>query len=209
MEAKKYLSNLLEKYTKENVPVLFCVSGGSALSIIQDITFDKLVTIIALDERFTTDEKNNNSILIKERIGNQNNLIQTIPKQNETLNEFGKRYEREIFKWIENNPQGKIVATMGMGNDGHTAGIMPFENINNFSNENFVYVYETDKSEHRQRATTTFTFLKKIDKAIMFISDKTKKQEAFNKLISKDGNLSETPARIIYEMKDVSVFVDF
>ncbi len=39
---------------------------------------------------------------------------------------LAQRMEKNLRAWKNQNPQGKIIATLGIGADGHTAGIFPF-----------------------------------------------------------------------------------
>jgi len=50
------------------------------------------------------------------------------------LEKLAHRYESSLFEWAKKHPEGKIIATMGIGFDGHTAGIMPYpENPETFA----------------------------------------------------------------------------
>ena len=58
------------------------------------------------------------------------------------------------------------------------------------------------------RATTTLSFLQReVDSAIALVCGK-EKGDAFRRVIARQGSLSETPMRIIHQMKNVEVFTD-
>ena len=214
-EAREKLSSVLKNYSDNNSQILLLLSGGSATDIIRNFDWQNIndITVTTLDERYTRDE-NNNYISLKKFLPDFIKTIPSIPKENESLETFAERLNNNLYNWIKENKKGKIVTTMGIGPDSHTSGILPIsdketEKIMN-DTERFIVGYKTEKSEHKMRATTNFTFLKIIDNAIVFLSDGDKKSKAWNNVISKKGNLNETPARIINEIKgEVFVFMDF
>ena len=103
---------------------------------------------------------------------------------------------------------------MGVGKDGHTAGVMPFPESKKlfedlFLDQEWVASFDaTGKSEHKLRFTTTLTFIKKqVDHAVVYVQGKDKK-EALEKISDKKGELYEIPAKIFCEMKDVVLCTD-
>ena len=214
-KAEEKLFSVLSKYTNENIPVLLLLSGGSAIEIIKEFDWTEIknVTITTLDERYANDESNN-FLSLEKYLPRNIETLPTVPKENEDLETFANRLNKNLKDWLAKYINGKIVATLGIGADGHTAGILPIDdkNIEKKMNDQNVFVigYKTDKSEHKMRATTNFTFLKKINNAIVFLSGEKNKKTAWEKIIAKSGNKNDTPSRIICEMTgEVSVFMDF
>jgi len=220
----RHLGDMLKKAKEKNEPTLLLLSGGSALEIIKGIKTDCLgnyLTVGMLDERFETDAKINNFLQIKEaefyRLANENgvNFMESIPSEGETLESFAKRIEKTWRDWRVQNSNGKIFITQGVGADGHTAGIMPYgedEDFfeNTFENETrFVVGYDAGKkNQYPKRTTATLSFLRnEVDASFVWIIGK-EKIKAFNDIMSKDGSLAETPARIIREMKNATIFTD-
>ena len=220
--AQTTLKNILNKY-KDN-DILLMLSGGSALSIIdilpKDVPWNE-ITITTLDERHTHDDRESNfaQIIKKDSISfikNTAHFIDPRPQTNETLEETTKRFDRDIHKWCEAHPNGKIIATAGMGEDGHIAGILPFpENTKLFQhlfNQKNIWVqgYEVDKIKipYTKRITTTIPFLKeKITEVLAYVTGETKKEQLI-KLLSPDGNIAETPAYILNNIKTVTMLTD-
>ncbi len=210
------LSLYLTKAKKEKRNILFLSSGGSALSVLDLISSDILgdyLTISVLDERYDdTNENNNFTQLIKTGFytsakGAGCGFIDTSVKDGQSQEELASYFEGEIKEWMDKNPDGKIVATVGVGTDGHTSGMMPFpENSKQFSelfeSDRWVVAYDaTGKNQFKKRVTTSITFLNMIDDVFVLITGK-EKSEAFLH-IQKEGLLAEIPARILKKLTGV------
>lgn len=219
-----YLSSLLEEAKLKNKPTLLLLSGGSAFAMIKGIKADCLgsfLTVGMLDERFELDAKINNFLQLKEtdfyRLAKESGVyfIESIPREKETLEKFATRIESAWRDWRRQNKEGNIFITQGVGVDGHTTGIMPHSEDadffrKTFENENsFVAGYDAGKkNQYPKRATATLPFLRnEVDASLAWVVGK-EKIKAFNDIMAKDGSLSETPARIIREMKNVIIFTD-
>lgn len=218
--AQDKLINLFEQ--NKDTPLLFLVSGGSAFSLLENLPLPdeaKNITITVLDERADASlDINNFSQLEKTTFFLQAykkgaTFISTKRNNEETWDEVSIRFEERLRNWREDNPTGLIVATLGMGPDGHTSGIMPFPEDRElfeklFNKESWIKMYDaTGKNPYPIRITTTLTFLKEIDYAIVFITGENKR-EAYTKFLTKEGDIAETPIRIVKEMKKADIFTD-
>jgi 6-phosphogluconolactonase/glucosamine-6-phosphate isomerase/deaminase len=216
-------NHLLEEYS--NCPVLFLSSGGSSLNILPLIDTRNLgrnVTIAVLDERYSFDEKINNYLQImfiegfySAAIENGCTFISTYPDQMETMTELADNFDVALRKWRRENPHGVIVATVGVGPDGHTSGILPFpeapEAFDAFFNttDRWVVAYDAlDKNPYPLRVTVTFPFLREqVDHAVTYTCGESKK-ESIRRIFADEGALAETPARVLREMRDVTLITD-
>lgn len=216
----EYLNNLLLKNKK--LPVLLLLSGGSALSILDYINGSSMgenLTITMLDERFSQNPEINNFLKLQKTefysIAQEANanFIGTLPRSSENLDDMQTRLEISLKNWMSSNPNGKIFAVFGMGADGHTAGIFPFPEDPKFFSENFenskwVAGYNAQgKTQHPERITTTFTFFKLIDEAILFVCGKEKK-EKYKELLTGKNQPHTLPAVGIFETKNFQIFTD-
>lgn len=222
-EAAKKVNALLAEY--KNLPVLFLSAGGSSLKILPHIDtnlFDQRITFSVTDERYIHDPAHSNFAQVAatpfySTVVNQgSHMVNTHVEEGETLEELGKQFESSLKEWKSSSADGRIIITQGMGPDGHTQGIMPYpENPELFSElfnnpEHWVAAYDAtkEKNEFPLRVTITLLFLRDIvDHSIAFISGENKKP-ALERALSESGSLAETPARIMQEMKDASVFTD-
>lgn len=220
--ARSALIELLEKQKHIARPVLLLLSGGSAFSFLEGIPADMCgphVTIGMLDERFTKDDAGNNFAQFSRTsfyayasiVGVS--FIDTRVVSEETFKEFSARFAREIRDWKNKYGDGMIITTMGIGADGHTAGIMPFpENPELFQalfddKQKLVAAYDAGvKNQYPLRITVTLSFLRTyVDEAILYAVGE-EKRNALDRIFADDGLLADTPARIIREMKRVHVF---
>jgi 6-phosphogluconolactonase/glucosamine-6-phosphate isomerase/deaminase len=138
-------------------------------------------------------------------------FISTEVWNEQTPEELAKRFEYGLRKWREEFPKGVVIAVFGMGEDGHTAGMIPGDKT--FSElfektEKWVVGYSTPNNEYHERVTITMPFIRKyVDHAVAFISGE-KKRPALERLLAEKGGLAETPARILSELKNVDIFTD-
>jgi 6-phosphogluconolactonase/glucosamine-6-phosphate isomerase/deaminase len=214
------LNSLLED-NKKSAALLLC-SGGSALALLDGVSPDNLsdkTTIAVLDERFSVDESVNNfsqlqkTDLYKEAFDKECNFFGTLPRPGETLGQLGARMEKNLRTWRQENPEGKIFATFGLGKDGHIAGIFPYpENADEFHrlfiSGGWVAAY-TAAGKHRypERITTTINFFKQINAAVAYISG-AEKRPAFLKLLDKNQKIHSLPAMAFYDIKNLEIFTD-
>lgn len=214
------LNKLLEDNKDQSV--LLLLSGGSAFSLLDSLNpenFSEQTTISVLDERFSSDPKISNFAQLqktdfyKEVLHANTSFFGTQPKPGETKEQVTARMEKNLRDWKKNNKDGKIFATLGMGTDGHTAGIMPFPESPDefkklFENEAWAVAYNAgNKNQFSDRITTTVTFLKQIDASVAYIVGKNKK-EAFGRLLQKSDSLPALPALVFYEIKNLQIFTD-
>ena len=230
-ETARKISAILER--EQGKDILLLLAGGSAFAVYDSILpqyLSDFVTIAMTDDRFSRDLNINNSHLLQatdfynECINNDVYYISSEVWNEEKPEELATRFEYGLRKWREEFPKGVVVAAFGVGEDGHTCGIIPepvadkktkkseksptlfrelFENP-----EKWVVGYTTPYNQYHERITITLPFIRKnVDYAVTFISGE-KKRVALNKLLDEKGNLPETPARILRELKNVEIFTD-
>ena len=218
----KDISDILRELQKNGRrDVLFLSSGGSALAALENIderVISPNLTIGVLDERFDPTNKISNYIELrktafyKRAVARGCRLIDTSTKKGQTQEGLAQFYEGELRNWRNAHPKGAIVVTMGLGPDGHTAGIMPFpENAKRFrelfEGTQFVASYDAGKkNQYSKRITVTMTFLRQVDVVSAFITGENK-GPVFQKLIEGDA-FEEVPGRILRSLPCGTVHVD-
>jgi len=208
------ISRYLSDAKKGGRKVLFLSSGGSSLAILDFIADDILgdyLTIGVLDERYDREEKNNNFVQLSrtdfygKALKSGCAFIDTGVRPGQTQKALADYFEGKLREWRKNNPDGVIIATIGIGPDGHTSGIMPFPEDEKrfdalFNGERWVVAYDaTGKTPYPERVTTTNTFLKLINRAFVFATGR-EKAEAFRRM-QEDRPVSEVPAAILKELR--------
>lgn len=221
-DARLVLHDYLLKCKENRVEVLLCLSGGSALELLPNFDSDVLgnhVTIVVLDERFSKNPEINNLAqiektgFIEKAVKAGCEIIDTKPKNNESIEELAAGFNMALVRWIGNHPGGKIVATAGLGPDGHTSGIIPesanFDEVFMVNTGRMAVGYKAaNQPEDRNlRVTTTFEFLRMIAFAVLIVMGD--KQDALDRLNAPTGELKVTPARIWREtVGNVRLFTD-
>ncbi len=221
LKAGEALNDSFKRFS--NKPILFLSSGGSCLPLLELIDISILnsnITISPLDERYSLNPNINNMaqiagtkfFLAARSAGCQ--FIDTRVLREETQKDLAVRFETDLINWLKRNPDGKIIATVGIGVDGHLSGIMPYpENPEKFKemfeSDRFVISCDAgDKNQYRFRVTTTLTFLRKIDVAICYAVGESKKV-VIKSLLSDEGNSATIPASILREIKGkILLFTD-
>ncbi len=218
-EAGEHLNAVLVENKKK--PILLMLSGGSCLGMLEYVgkmAMGENLTISMLDDRFTHDENANNFAQLqhtdfyKDALETESSFFGTMPRKEDTLETKSKRWEEHLKKWREENSSGLVIATLGMGADGHTAGIFPHNDENEFNtrfnSSAWMAAYNVgEKSEYKERITSTITFLRMVDFAIAFVAGQEKKAK-LTELKEKKGKLNEFPALVWHDIKDVKVFTD-
>ena len=218
--AGHYISDLLAVH--HGRPILLMLAGGSALEVLNHINPQYLgahITVTVTDERFTDDVLENNFSNLQS-VSFYNDLVSVdafcIDTQiygDETITGHAERFEKNINDWRRDFPKGIIIALYGIGEDGHVAGIIPGvmseeEFLKRMDGERLVaYLDAGSKNERPLRVTTTFKLMRLVDFPLFYIIGE-EKRDALEMALSEKGSLTETPARIIQEMKPLSIFTD-
>lgn len=219
--AKDISRKLKEFRDVERRDVLFLSSGGSALSAldrIDDQVIGPYLTIGIFDERFDATGKSINyeqlrkTEFYKKAVSRGCRLIDTSTRKGESMEMLADFYENELRSWRVRHPRGAIMATMGIAENGHTAGIMPYpEDPKKFSElferERWIISHDAvGKNPFPRRVTTTLTFLRQVDLVGIFVVGQ-EKGEMLAKLLNGD-DVSELPGRIIKMLPRGAVYVD-
>lgn len=211
--ATSKLTDSLQTALDRNKKILLLLSGGSNLKIVDQISKELInnpnIASYVLDERFSKDPSLNNSLQIKEK-GVNINL--TFPGDQESLLDFTNRFNDELKAWLEKNPEGEIICTLGMGPDGHIAGISPMPDDQDlfeqtFSQNQLVIGYTGDLSP-AERVTTSPNFLSKINLFVALILGEAKRP-VFNDFISKKTKANLHPVQLLHKFPgETVVFTD-
>jgi 6-phosphogluconolactonase/glucosamine-6-phosphate isomerase/deaminase len=198
---------LYEKVSKNSV--LFLSGGSTPKALYEILTKEKLLKVGAvalIDERYFSNVKlktenlksETNEYMIK-----QTGLTDYLSKQNirfypilENTNQenTAKDYDetmRFIFNYFP-----KSIGILGVGIDGHTAGIPAITEISQKiidDKSSLASFYNDQESFYKQRITLTFLGLSKLDEIIVLVFGKDKKKAL--KLMFEEGSLAKIPAR--------------
>jgi 6-phosphogluconolactonase/glucosamine-6-phosphate isomerase/deaminase len=208
------LQLVLTKAATKQQKVLLLLSGGSNLVIaeqLKELINHQLFTKYVLDERFSADPTVNNSLQLK-ALGID--VQETVPTSGEGLENFALRFDQAIQQWIKNNPTGQVVCTLGMGPDGHIAGISPMKNQPTQFKKTFfetpqIVIGYTGNLNPAERVTVTPNFLTTQIDVLVGLVVGNAKQAAWNDLISKALPDYDLPAQLLKRAKGiVTLFTD-
>lgn len=212
--ARTALARALHGAISENKPILLLLSGGSNIRVARSIEpsvweYSQL-TALVLDERFSADAEYNNSLQLQD-LGLP--VLITAPESGEAAIDFGKRFDRILRDWFVQHSDGVCIATIGMGGDGHVAGISPFpENAETFNvlfgGEQLAIGYNGHLNPS-ERVTVTPHFLQtKLDVGIVYIVGESKKT-ALDLIKDPETLPHQLPAKVLLDSAaDLQVFTD-
>lgn len=216
--AKLTLAQIIEAALAANRPVLFLSSGGSALTVLPEKAPNghlELLTMSVLDERMSENPAVQNftrfstTPFFTDATSRGAHAIDPRPRPEETAPLTAARFEASLRSYFSRIPSPLVVCTMGIGIDGHTAGIFPDTPAAfsaKFDSPAWVVGYDAGISaaEAPVRITLTNGFLRTTVGEAIVVADATKCL-AVAKMLS-DGPSNEVPARITSRMKSVHIF---
>ena len=214
-DAGHALQNVLDQHRTQ--PILLMLSGGSAFSIleyVEEAVLGPHITLTVLDERYIKDPAVHNftqltcTPFFERCLARGVRNISTEILEGETGDEGAQEWENALRAWKGEYPDGVIIATMGIGADGHTAGIFAGEYAVDFLGDAWVVSYHVSPkvSAYQDRITVTYTFLKTyVDEVIVYAEGK-EKQNIISMLDTKTCERAQYPACILKEMHAVYVF---
>ena len=205
--AKKVLYEKCDKKT-----VLF-LSGGSTPSMLyKTLSIEKKLKIGAaalIDERYFNKGSSNftNESLLKKTgllqfFDKQNIKFFSVLEKNRTIEMTTKNYDETVRYLLNYFP--KSIAIMGIGDDGHTAGI-PARSQNlkviGKKNTDFVNLFNDFPGKFKNRITLSFNSLSQIDLLIVLAFGENKKK--FLRKMFKNVSLEKVPAKF-YDLEQIS-----
>lgn len=195
--------------------ILFLISGGSALRVLEHIDFPEsaIVTIGVVDERYSETDTERNWPSIQKAPAIQRLLNSTphaiVPQVVKCLEgkESSEDWEAQLRSWRLTYPEGKVVALLGIGSDGHTAGIFPQMETDTTK---WTQYYEVPALVNpiTRRLTITPTYLKEqVDKAFVFVAGE-EKYPVVRQLLNREAGYETLPASILLEIA-CTLFTDY
>jgi 6-phosphogluconolactonase/glucosamine-6-phosphate isomerase/deaminase len=205
-EAK--LSESISHYLSQNVAVLWLISGGSNIPIVVQ-TMAKvnrershLLTVMLADERYgEKDNPDSNAYQLK-MAGFDPKKARFVPVlSGRSLEETTDQYSEIVEKECASHKV--IIGQLGIGADGHTAGILPHSPAAN-ETQKLVTSYRADDYT---RITVTFPVLRLITTAFVFAYGPTK-QPALRKLQTEVLSPDVQPAQILKAIASTYIYND-
>lgn len=212
----------LALFQKNGAPTLFLFSGGSALPVLDMIDpkyLGRYLTMAPVDERYDPTDRNSNFAAFMETAlyglakAAGVHFIDTRVKDGQERGDLADFFERALRGWRKEYPDGKVIVILGMGPDGHTAGIFPTENAKDFSDRFEGKTWTADYAAPPEkicpeRVTTTVTFLQNEPDAIYCYVCGEEKRSPLTVAIDGNDPLHKLPIGVIRTVPNVQVFTD-
>ncbi len=225
-KCSQLVCDVLERERDRHIPVLLLLSGGSALACmnISPLCRGSVGAVSMLDDRVTRDPQNNNFLQFTTTDFYRNcvqvgwEIIPTVPERGEGAAALARRIARAWRAWLAAHPSAKIVAVLGMGEDGHTAGLLPGARGTRFEEALFSegssawvapLLLPKGITVHPRRITATAAFLqKKVDHATLYAVGSKKCRRLRQALNEKACRRARLPVCVIHSMREVQVVTD-
>jgi 6-phosphogluconolactonase/glucosamine-6-phosphate isomerase/deaminase len=206
------VADLTERLIKELADgrhVLWLTSGGSnvlsSVQIMDNIPpeHQKNLSVMPIDERYGEVGHSDSNWAQMLQAGFKGGEATLLPVLIEGLGfeETIDRYNQLAAKAFKDNEI--IIAQIGMGGDGHVAGILP-DSPAVAKTEALATGYRSDPFE---RLTLTFTALRHVNAAYIFAFGNTKR-EAVQTLQTQSVELNRQPAQILKELPEAYLYSD-
>ncbi len=207
IECQNKLYDTLINNIKSNKKILLIVAGGSNVPIIKAV-FDKLpddltsnIDLILSDERYgSSDFKDSNFVKLQKAGFNIKKAHFENILTNQSIDESTRILENQFARG--DKKAEVIIALLGIGQDGHIAGILP--NSKALNSESYATSY---RALDFDRITLSFKALKKINIAIIGAYG-IKKRMALINLKKLELPIEEMPSKILQEIKSNYIYND-
>lgn len=207
----KALDNVAEKIAasidqaSNGGKVLLLLSGGSVIDleirVLNILSNPRAVTVSLSDERFgplTHADSNWRQLCDAGLLDTAVNFAPVL--EGEDFDTTLKNYRGLLDSAASEYSQ--IIAVLGMGSDGHTAGILPGSTA--ASSTDTVAGFE---GPDFKRITVTANFLVNIDKAVVYAVGDSKHYQIDR--LSEDVPLAEQPVQLLKHIKEVEFYNDY
>lgn len=202
------LTECLIKALSDGKNVLWILSGGSnitaSVQIIDSIAMDLRpnLSVMLGDERYgyVGHPDSNWEQLLNAGFSTDNVRILPILEKGldlqQTAQKFNEMAEHEL------NSHDLVIGQLGIGSDGHIAGILPHSPATD--SQEYAAGYEADDFK---RLTLTFKALRQLSSAYVFAFGYTKK-DTLERLKNTSAELIDQPSQILKEIKEAYLYND-
>ncbi len=207
----KYISNKIKDSLNTNDRFKLCVCGGSTPRVIYeelsnvDLPWQD-VDVFLGDERCvdpSSDESNTNMLknsLLKNYASKA--FFYEIFKNNDINDDLAKQqYLKTLKEKLAGNPPTFDFTLLGLGDDGHTASLFPYIEIND---EDLVV---TSFGKDLRRISLTPKIISASSEIAFFVTGESKNL-SLKRLIDKNESSRRTPAKLINSNSKILIFCD-
>lgn len=217
IKAATLIERKIHEHLKTQDKVVLALCGGRSVSGIfellkkQNVPWEKVHIFFADEKVIPTDDPNSNYQLAFSSFLEYLTIQHKLPIFNIHPCDFFhmkadlalEGYKNEL-KEISDKFD---IVLLSSGEDGHVGSLFPNHQSINDDSEFFVYIKDSPKAPSK-RISASWKLISKSKTALLLFFGKEKK-EAYNNLIDKSLSMIECPAKIINNIEDSYVFLDF
>jgi len=215
LELSSKVSKLIENQIFQTIKIKerfqFCVSGGSTPKSVYQllskraIAWDK-VDIFLGDERCVEPKSDlSNSLMLRNSLltdyGSKAFFYEIFSEKKIEDNLSKKLLISKLHEKCNGNPPSFDLTLLGLGDDGHTASLFPYQN----NNTDDLVIFNEGKGLKRISLTPKVLSASSM---IIFLVSGASKQLALKRLLDKNESEERTPSKLIKSSNQISIFCD-
>lgn len=187
--------------------VIWFMSGGSSIPLsvaireLLKIPKSALLHICLIDERYGNigHQNSNWQALIDAGFNFENCTKHPILQNNVDVEQLAKDYSETIRNIL--NESQYVVGVFGLGKDGHTAGLLPFNPLMDGND-----LYGSYRARDYVRISATPLLIPALDEAVLYVWGGEKRQALSDMLT--EGSIDKIPGRILNGAKKLDIYTN-
>ena len=208
----KYIESQILQTLKNKDRFKLCVSGGSTpKSVYQllsrsDIGWEKVDVFLGDERCVDPDSDLSNSLMLKNSLltnyGSKAFFYEIFSDLNTNEEAIKKLFISKLLEKCGTNPPAFDLTLLGLGDDGHTASLFPYQPNNNV--DDFVIFNEGKGLKRISLTPKVFSASLKI----IFLVSGSSKKLALKRVLDKKESNDRTPSKLIKSSNQISIFCD-
>ena len=207
----KFIESHIINSLKKKDRFKFCVSGGSTPKAVYQLLSDSdlrwdMVDVFLGDERCVDPNSElSNSLMLKNSLltnfGSKAFFYEIFNDLNADDETIKNQFISMLFAKCGSNPPTFDLTLLGLGDDGHTASLFPYQN----NNVNDFAIFNEGKG--LKRISLTPKVLSASTKIVFLVSGASKRI-ALERLLDEKESPDRTPSKLIKSINQISIFCD-
>ncbi len=208
----RYIESQIIQKLKNKDRFKFCVSGGSTPKSVyqllskRDIAWEKVDVFLGDERCVDPDSELSNSLMLKNSLltnyGSKAFFYEIFSDLNANEEDIKKLFISKLLEKCGTNPPSFDLTLLGLGDDGHTASLFPYQQNNNV--DDFVIF---NQGKGLKRISLTPKVLSASSKIVFLVSGESK-QIALKRLLDEKEPNDRTPSKLIKSSSQISIFCD-
>jgi len=207
----KFIESHIIHILKKKDRFKFCVSGGSTPKSVykllskSDFRWDKVYVFLGDERYIDPNSELINSLMLKNSLltnfGSKAFFYEIFNDLNSEDEAIKNQFISKLFEKCGSNPPSFDLTLLGLGDDGHTASLFPYQKNNV---DDFVIFNE---GKGLKRISLTPKVLSASSK-ILFLVSGASKRIALERLLDEKELPDRTPSKLIKSINQISIFCD-